>query len=150
MSSVLRYAPMGRPTKDKSGPATETLTLRLTAEDRDLLNRLVALRAEELSDEAGEVTATSYVRAFIRREARAKGLVAEGKQPSPRKPAGTREATADNVRAALVRTLKTGESQRSIARRAGVNAAGISRFVKGEAGLAPESLQKLAAALKLT
>src|SRR5262249_45787234 len=38
--SVLHYRPMGRPTKDRSGPATETLTLRLTAEDRALLDRL--------------------------------------------------------------------------------------------------------------
>lgn len=83
---------MGRPPKDReAGAATTTLTLRLTPDDRALLDELVALRAAELADEAVEVTATSYVRGLIRREARAKGLLAETSAPAgqpPEKKAG--------------------------------------------------------------
>jgi hypothetical protein len=77
---------MGRPPKDRAGAATATLTLRLTPDDRALLDQLVALRAEELADEAVEVTATSYVRALIRREARAKGLLTETPAPAGQPP----------------------------------------------------------------
>jgi len=83
---------MGRPPKDRSGPATETLTLRLTREDRALLDRLVELRAAELVDEGIDVTATSYVRGLIRRDGKARGVLEEQSAnppdvPAPRPPA---------------------------------------------------------------
>jgi hypothetical protein len=52
-----------------------TLTLRLTQQDRELLQELVALKAAELADTGMEATAASFVRGLIRHEARAKGLV---------------------------------------------------------------------------
>lgn len=73
-----------RPIDERSGPATETLTLRLTTDDRTLLDRLVGLRAAELADEGIEVTAASYVRGLIRRDAKTKGLLQEVKDPEPR------------------------------------------------------------------
>jgi len=63
---------MARRSKDK---ASVTLTIRMTREDRDLLDRLVAHRARELADEGLDVTATSVVRGLIRREARSHGLL---------------------------------------------------------------------------
>jgi hypothetical protein len=51
-----------------------TLTLRMTVDDRELLERLVALRASELSTEGFAPTVASYLRGLIRREAAAKGL----------------------------------------------------------------------------
>jgi hypothetical protein len=56
--------------------AEHTLTLRLTVADRELLERLVALRANELSTEGYAPTVASYMRGLIRREAVAKGLLA--------------------------------------------------------------------------
>ena len=55
--------------------ADATLTLRLTQNDRELLQELVALKAAEMEDTGVEVTAASYVRGLIRHEAKAKGLV---------------------------------------------------------------------------
>ena len=54
---------MARPLKqDRSSVATDTLTLRLSPDDRAMLDRLVAHRAAELADEGIEVTAASFVR----------------------------------------------------------------------------------------
>lgn len=63
---------MARSQKDN---ASVTLTIRMTREDRELLNRLVAKRSIELSDEGLDVTATSVIRGMIRREARGLGLL---------------------------------------------------------------------------
>lgn len=150
---------MGRPPKDRTGPATEALSLRLTPEDRGLLNRLVTLRSEELSDEAVEVTATSYVRALIRREARAKGILDDapgvaraeaGKPtdaPSRVKVGNPPEPTADELRAALVRAIAAGAVQAEIARESGIDAGDVSRFKSGKAGMSDVALRKLTAAL---
>ncbi len=74
--TVLHIPTMGRPKKtDRSSVAVETLTLRLTSEDRRLLDELVRLRTHELADDAITLTAASYVRGLIKREAKAKGLV---------------------------------------------------------------------------
>lgn len=59
----------GRPVADA------TLTLRLTRHDRELLQALVALQAEEMADTGVEVTVASYVRGLIRHEARTKGIL---------------------------------------------------------------------------
>jgi hypothetical protein len=76
---VLHSHTMARRPLDPAGPATGTLTLRLSDVDRELLDRLVADRASELAPEGIEVTAASYVRGLIRREAAAKGF--GGAQP---------------------------------------------------------------------
>ena len=59
----------------EKGAATDTLTLRLSIADRELLDRLVAQRAAELEDLGAKVTAASFTRWLIRREAKAKGLL---------------------------------------------------------------------------
>ena len=149
---------MGRPPKDRTGPATEALSLRLTPEDRGLLNRLVTLRSEELSDEAVEVTATSYVRALIRREARAKGILDDNPGPARADAAKATEAparakvsnpepTADDLRAALVVAVKAGAVQADIGREAGIDGADVSRFKSGRGSLSAVALSKLAAVL---
>ena len=59
----------------KKDSASVTLTIRMTQEDRELLDRLVEKRSLELSDEGLSVTATSVIRGMIRREARSLGLL---------------------------------------------------------------------------
>lgn len=96
---------MARRPIDPTGPATGTLTLRLSDQDRALLDRLVADRAAEFAPEGIEVTAASYVRGLIRREAAAKGFVAEQPtgpraKPGRAKPAkGTRAKPAKGTSA---------------------------------------------------
>jgi hypothetical protein len=68
------------PLENRRDVVSATLTLRLTLQDRALLQQLVALMDEELIDSGANATAASYVRGLIRREARMKGLV-----PSERK-----------------------------------------------------------------
>jgi hypothetical protein len=70
----------GRPPRAESA-AQATLTLRLTQEERDIIDQLVELRAKEIGDDA-EVSAGSYIRSLIRREARDKGILSEDK-PAP-------------------------------------------------------------------
>ena len=66
---------MARPPKtDRASVADSTLTLRLTREERDLLDRLVELRAGELANEGGRVSAASLVRGLIRSAAKSAGL----------------------------------------------------------------------------
>ena len=150
---------MGRPPKDRTGPATEALSLRLTPEDRALLNRLVTMRSEELSDEAVEVTATSYIRALIRRDARAKGILDDNPGPArveaakatepPARVKGRMpsEPTAEELRAALVRALEAGAVQADIGREAGIDGGDVSRFKAGKGTLSAGAMRKLAAAL---
>lgn len=150
------------PRKPKAGVAAEvTLTLRMTDNDRALLDRLVALRAEELAGMGAEeidVTAASYVRGLIRREAKAKGLTSAPAMPgSPAVPAEPPPVpvmrTADDgpeatdVHAALLRALEAGAVQGQIADRAGVDRSALSKFKKSGSGLSTEKLRSLAAVL---
>lgn len=64
------------PIENRRSVVDTTLTLRLTREDRELLQKLVALRAAEIVETGMEATAASYVRGLIRHEARMKGLLA--------------------------------------------------------------------------
>jgi hypothetical protein len=92
---------MGRRINDPSIPASETLTLRLSAVDRDLLDRLVALRASELAGEGVEVTAASYVRGLIRRDAKTRGV--EPMAPAGVKPSAPEAGTKPRAPAAKPR-----------------------------------------------
>jgi len=154
------------PRKPKAGVAAEqTLTLRMTDNDRALLDRLVALRAEELAELGAdeiEVTAASYVRGLIRREAKAKGVTAPPSPPATSAPpmvhasgpetAPTAKATpptqeeteAAAAHAALLRAVEKGESQAKIAERAGIDAGALSKFKKTGGGLSPQKVRKLA------
>jgi len=71
---------------DRRSVADATLTLRLTQQDRALLQELIALQAVEMIDTGMEVTAASYVRGLIRHEARLQGLLepTAGARPKPR------------------------------------------------------------------
>ena len=146
---------MRRPPKDSSGPATETLTLRLSIADREILDRLVALRAEELGDEAVEVTAASYVRALLRREARAKGVLpssgiapAEPGGPVEARASALKDPVADELRAALAQAIAAGALQSDLAREAGINKSEVSRFKAGQRGLSTEARRRLGEAIR--
>ena len=80
------------PLENRRNVVDTTLTLRLTRQDRELLQELVALKSSELVDEGMETTAASYVRGLIRHEARARGLLSPGRQ---RKRARSSEAAND-------------------------------------------------------
>lgn len=60
-----------------------SITLRLSKEDRALLDKLVALRISELGDIGVELTISGYLRALIRREANAHGLSTNGEATEP-------------------------------------------------------------------
>ena len=68
------------PLENRRNVVDTTLTLRLTRQDRELLQELVALKAAEFVDTGMEATAASYVRGLIRHEARAKGLLGPGRR----------------------------------------------------------------------
>jgi hypothetical protein len=149
---------MARPPKqDRSSVATDTLTLRLSPDDRAMLDRLVAHRAAELADEGIEVTAASFVRGLIRREAKARGFLdaATGNAIAIEKPRATsgpapepRPLGPTQVRAALQQAIDSGQTQRQIALRADLDASRLSRFLAGKHTLTEENLAKLAVALK--
>jgi hypothetical protein len=149
---------MARPLKqDRSSVATDTLTLRLSPDDRAMLDRLVAHRAAELVDEGIEVTAASFVRSLIRREAKARGLLdaATGNTTTSEKPRATPEPEVEprrlspaQVRAALQRVIDSGQTQRQIALRADLDASRLGRFLAGKPTLTEENLAKLALTLK--
>lgn len=139
--------------------AEQTLTVRMTAHDRALLDALVAARNAERAEEGEDsTTAAGYLRAFIRREARAKGITvpvpesaAKTEAPpatAPLAPAALNKETA-GIHAALLRKVEAAtESQASIARRAGIDAGALSRFVKSGKGLSKEKLKALGKALR--
>jgi len=138
--------------------AERILTLRMTDHDYALLYALVADRNVERA-EAGDdaTTAAGYIRSLIRREAKAKGITVAvpevGKEPAapsaaPVVPPATDKEAAD-LHAALLRAIDAGkESQASIARRAGIDTGGLSRFVKTGKGLSAKKQKGLAKALK--
>ena len=151
---------MARPPKqDRSSVATDTLTLRLSPDDRAMLDRLVAHRAAELADEGIEVTAASFVRGLIRREAKARGLLDAGTgnstatekpraSPEPEPAPTPRPLSPTQVRAVLQQAIDSGQTQRQIALRADLDASGLSRFLASKHTLTEENLAKLAVALK--
>ena len=141
---------MARHTREPT-PATDTLTLRLTVADRDLLDRLVKMRSADLAHEGIEVTAASLVRGLIRREAAARGIEATEPTPAPERTKPSRPAGApdpDEVRAAVDKAVKGGTSAAEIARRADLDASQLSRFRGGKGGLAEDRLAKLAKAVE--
>jgi hypothetical protein len=143
---------MARPPKqDRSSVATDTLTLRLSPDDRAMLDRLVAYRAAELADEGIEVTAASFVRGLIRREAKARGLLDAAtatEKPRAISEPEPRLLSPTQMRAALQRAIDSGQTQRQIALRADLDAPRLSRFLAGKHTLTEENLAKLALALK--
>ena len=61
----------------------KTFTLKFSAEERELVGRLVEARAKELRELTGsdvDVTIASYLRWLIERDAHARGLLGAGKR----------------------------------------------------------------------
>lgn len=137
----------------------------LPAEERALLDRLVAARAEELARLGvyeAHVTPSSAMVGLIRDAAHSKGLVAAAVPQAPDTPsqpatveppvkAAAKGPTGPNparVKAALVAALDGGTTQADIARKAGLDSGQLSRFKASGSGLSPESLTKLSKALE--
>lgn len=126
---------MPRPPKtDRNAVATDTLTLRLSPDDRALLDRLVAAKAAELETAGVELTAAAYVRGLIRQEGRRIGAAAA--PSAPLAPIVERRATpraavvADEgkARAMLDEALAAGHKQSDIAAAAGLDSGHFSRW----------------------
>jgi hypothetical protein len=87
----------GRPRReDRASVAEVTLPFRMTKLERATLDRLVTLRGEELAGEGVSVTASSFLRWLVLREAKARGLdMASLAAPSPAPaPPAARKRTA--------------------------------------------------------
>jgi hypothetical protein len=70
-----RGRPGRPPREDRSLVAEGQLQIRITAAERAVLEELVAIQNREVGAERGaRVTASSYVRSLIAREARAHGI----------------------------------------------------------------------------
>lgn len=63
-----------KPREDRNSIVDSTLTLRLTREDRMLLDELVGRRLRQARRDGMEITRASFVRALIRKEAEAQGV----------------------------------------------------------------------------
>src|SRR4051794_36810587 len=78
--------------------AERTLAVRMTDNDHTLLGRLVLLRRDELAElgaDEADVTAASYIRALLRREAKAKGITATPAAPDASAPQAAPAPVAD-------------------------------------------------------
>ena len=153
---------------------TDTLTLRLTKEDKAALDELVEVERVELAARGVAVSLAQYVRGLIRTAHAA--MVAKRNQRSTYEPAPTLPATAaptptpaatppatvpaapspKSVRpapappdAAIVRRkLQASKlTQADLSRLTGIDTAMLSRFRSGKKPLSPEKLARLADAL---
>ena len=129
---------------------TDTLTLRLTKEDKAALDELVEVERVELAARGVAVSLAQYVRGLIRTAHAA--LVAKRQAtppatvpaaPAPTSPAKTTKAAPTEVD--VRRKLKASKrSQAELARATGIDAAMLSRFKAGKKSLSPEKLARLA------
>ena len=149
---------------------TDTLTLRLTKEDKAALDELVEVERVELAARGVAVSLAQYVRGLIRTAHAA--MVAKRNQRSTYEPAPTlpasaaptptpaatppatvpapspksaRPAAAPPDAAIVRRKLQASKrSQAELARLTGIHAAMLSRFKSGKKPLSPEKLARLA------
>jgi len=135
---------------------TDTLTLRLTKEDKAALDELVEVERVELAARGVAVSLAQYVRGLIRtahaalvakRQATPPATVpAAAAAPAPTPPAKTTKAAP--TEADVRRKLKASKrSQAELGRLTGIDAAMLSRFANGKKPLSPEKLARLAVAL---
>jgi DNA-binding Xre family transcriptional regulator len=146
---------------------TDTLTLRLTKEDKAALDELVEAERVELAARGVAVSIAQYVRGLIR--AAYAAMVARRPAPAPAPaptppatvptPAPTKAAPAPTAaptppaapaptEAQVRRKLQASKlTQADLARRAGIDAAMLSRFANGKKPLSPEKLARLAVEL---
>ena len=150
---------------------TDTLTLRLTKEDKAALDELVEVERVELAARGVAVSLAQYVRGLIRTAHAA--MVAKRNQrstyepaptlpasaaptptpaatppatvpaPSPKsaRPAAAPAPTAAQVRRKLQASKRTGAD---LARATGINTAVLSRFRSGKKSMSAENLKRLA------
>lgn len=150
---------MARPPKtDRAAVASDTLTLRLTQDDRVTLDALVAAKAAELEQDGLEMTAAAYVRGLIRREGRrlfgdspvksapVAALAVEEKAPQVERRSKPR-ADDKQVRSLFDRALSKGIKQATISSASGVSQSFLSRWKSGQYGLTDDKLEALSGAL---
>ena len=144
---------------------TDTLTLRLTKEDKAALDELVEVERVELAARGVAVSLAQYVRGLIRTAHAA--MVAKRQAapaatppatvpaaaPAPTPPARTTPAPSPSKVAApteaqVRRKLQASKlTQADLSRLTGIDAAMLSRFRSGKKPLSPEKLARLAVAL---
>ena len=135
---------------------TDTLTLRLTKEDKAALDELVEVERVELAARGVAVSLAQYVRGLIRtahaalvakRQATPPATVpAAAAAPAPTPPAKTTKAAP--TEADVRRKLKASKlTQAELARATGIDASMLSRFANGKKPLSPEKLARLAVEL---
>lgn len=132
---------------------TDTLTLRLTKEDKAALDELVEVERVELAARGVAVSLAQYVRGLIRTAHAA--LVAKRQAtppatvpaaPAPTSPAKTTKAAPTEVD--VRRKLKASKrSQAELARQTGIDPGMLSRFKAGKKSLSPEKLARLSDAI---
>ena len=134
---------------------TDTLTLRLTKEDKAALDELVEVERVELAARGVAVSLAQYVRGLIRtahaalvakRQATPPATVPAAPAaaaPAPTSPAKTTKASP--AEAEVRRKLKASKrSQAELARQTGIDPGMLSRFKAGKKSLSPEKLARLA------
>jgi DNA-binding Xre family transcriptional regulator len=146
---------------------TDTLTLRLTKEDKAALDELVEAERVELAARGVAVSIAQYVRGLIR--AAYAAMVARRPAPAPAPaptppatvptPAPTKAAPAPTAaptppaapaptEAQVRRKLQASKlTQADLSRLTGIDTAMLSRFKSGKKPLSPEKLARLADAL---
>jgi hypothetical protein len=135
---------------------TDTLTLRLTKEDKAALDELVEAERVELAARGVAVSIAQYVRGLIRtahaalvakRQATPPATVpAAAAAPAPTPPAKTTKAAP--TEAEVRRKLKASKlTQAELARATSIDAAMLSRFRSGKKSLSPEKLARLSDAI---
>lgn len=73
----------GRPRKPEQEKVGVMLALRLSADDKAILDELVRKRAERLAGEGGAVSASSVIRALIRQAAAAEDIESSRRRAKP-------------------------------------------------------------------
>jgi len=135
---------------------TDTLTLRLTKEDRAALDELVEAARVELEPRGVVVSAALYVRGLIRtaHSGMASGAPATvpAAAPAPTPPAtalaGPVSAAPPPTEAQVRRKLQASKlTQADLSRLTGIDPGMLSRFKSGKKPLSPEKLARLSDAL---
>ena len=131
---------------------TDTLTLRLSKEDKAALDELVDAERVELAARGVAVSLAQYVRGLIRAAYAARQAATPAPTPAAT-PAATPPATVPAApspksaptEAEVRRKLKASKlSQAELARLTGIDAAMLSRFRSGKKSMSAENLKRLA------
>ncbi len=139
---------------------TDTLTLRLTKEDKAALDELVEVERVELAARGVAVSLAQYVRGLIRtahaamvaKRQAAPAATPPATVPAAPSPKSARPAPAPTeappTEAQVRRKLQASKlTQADLSRRTGIDTAMLSRFKSGKKPLSPEKLARLAVAL---